>query len=56
MSAAGLEDMYRLEQRLEDFQDTMMRVQYRFMDKQAEQRDLKKAESKKTEEEKKTSE
>ena len=55
MSAAGLEDMYRLEQRLEDFQDTMMRVQYRFMDKQAEQRD-KKAASKKEEEEKKNNE
>jgi hypothetical protein len=55
MSAAGLEDMYKLEQRLEDFQDTMMRVQYRFIDKQAELRD-KKAAEKKVEEEKKNSE
>lgn len=36
MAAAREEDMYRLEERLEDFQETMERVQARFLDKKAE--------------------
>lgn len=48
MAAAREEDMYQIEERLEDFQETMERVQTRFIDKKAEQ-DIKKP---KTEEEK----
>ena len=45
MAAAREGDMYRLEERLEDFQETMERVQARFTDKKAEQ-SAKKAEQK----------
>jgi hypothetical protein len=45
MAAAREEDMYRLEERLEDFQETMEKVQARFIDKKKEQGE-KKAEQK----------
>lgn len=39
IAAARQEEMYRLEERLEDFQETMERVQTRFVDKLAERGD-----------------
>lgn len=42
LAAAREEDMYRLEEKLEDFQETMERVQARFVDKKAEQEEMKK--------------
>jgi hypothetical protein len=42
MAGTYEEELYRMEERLEDFSDTMERVQARFMDKKAEQRDKKK--------------
>lgn len=50
MAAAREEDMYRLEERLEDFQETMERVQARFLDKKEEQ-SVKKATQKPKDEE-----
>ena len=52
IAAAREEDMYRLEERLEDFQETMERVQARFVDKKAEQGDKKKKDADKEEEKK----
>jgi len=43
IAAARQEEMYRLEERLEDFQETMERVQARFVDKLAERAETKKA-------------
>lgn len=40
--ALAEEELYRMEERLEDFSETMERVQARFMDKKADQRDKKK--------------
>jgi hypothetical protein len=45
IAAARQEEMYRLEERLEDFQETMERVQARFADKQAERRATKKSQA-----------
>lgn len=52
IAAAREEDMYRLEERLEDFQETMERVQARFVDKKAEQGDGKNKHADKEEEKK----
>lgn len=40
--ALAEEELYRMEERLEDFSETMERVQARFMDKKADERDKKK--------------
>ena len=46
IASARQEEMYHLEERLEDFQETMERVQARYQDKLAERRTKKQPESK----------
>ena len=51
MAAAREEDMYRLEERLEDFQETMEKVQARFIHKKKEQGEKKEEQKPKDQEE-----